>query len=176
MIQYWQEGVPALSLNEVCRRAGLSKPTLYREFGGEDGLLDAVLEHYDTQRVEPILAALASDLPFAELLERLLVGTVQVRPGPAGCLFTKLRLSRAHLGPQSRSRLEKMERTRLAAFEDRYRAAVSDGEADGAIPPDIAARYMDAQHALMLVQLEAGVSPEEVLAQARIAFSPLTAR
>ena len=39
---YWREGVYGMSVNEVCRRAGISKPGLYREFGGEDGLLTAV--------------------------------------------------------------------------------------------------------------------------------------
>ena len=44
MDSYWRDGVENVSLNELCRRAEVSKPGVYREFGGEEGLLDAVLE------------------------------------------------------------------------------------------------------------------------------------
>ncbi len=40
---YWREGVDGVLLNELCRRAAVSKPGVYREFGGEDGLMDAVV-------------------------------------------------------------------------------------------------------------------------------------
>ena len=46
MESYWREGPGGISLNEVCRRAQVSKPGLYREFGNEDGLLDAVLTRW----------------------------------------------------------------------------------------------------------------------------------
>ena len=43
---YWREGIYGMSVNEVCRRAKIAKPGLYREFGGEDGLMTAVLDLY----------------------------------------------------------------------------------------------------------------------------------
>ena len=43
---YWQSGVANTSFNEVSRALNVSKPTLYRYFGDEDGLLSAALEHY----------------------------------------------------------------------------------------------------------------------------------
>ena len=47
---YWQSGVANTSFNEVSRALNVSKPTLYRYFGDEDGLLSAALEHYVSQR------------------------------------------------------------------------------------------------------------------------------
>ena len=47
---YWQSGVAATSFNEVSRALGVSKPTLYRYFGDEDGLVSAAIEHYVSQR------------------------------------------------------------------------------------------------------------------------------
>lgn len=35
-----------MSLNEICRSTELSKSSVYREFGGEDGLMLAALERY----------------------------------------------------------------------------------------------------------------------------------
>jgi len=67
MHAYWR-GVEHPSLNEVARRVGISKPALYREFGGEDGLLAAGLERYRAEVIVPTLATLSSDGPFAEVL------------------------------------------------------------------------------------------------------------
>ncbi len=47
---YWRSGVANTSFNEVARALNVSKPTLYRYFGDEDGLLSAALEHYVSQR------------------------------------------------------------------------------------------------------------------------------
>ncbi|MCO4747785.1 MAG: helix-turn-helix transcriptional regulator [Proteobacteria bacterium] len=38
---FWREGLRAVSLNQLCQVIGISKPGLYREFGGEDGLMQA---------------------------------------------------------------------------------------------------------------------------------------
>ena len=46
MENYWKEGMGNISLNEICRRIGESKPSIYREYGGEDGLQLAALELY----------------------------------------------------------------------------------------------------------------------------------
>ena len=47
---YWQSGVAATSFNEVSRALSVSKPTLYRYFGDEDGLVSAAIEHYVSHR------------------------------------------------------------------------------------------------------------------------------
>ena len=43
---YWADGVEKVSINDICKRAGISKPGLYREFQSEDGLKSASLEAY----------------------------------------------------------------------------------------------------------------------------------
>ena len=42
MQTYWQEGVDSVSVNEICKKAEVSKPGLYREFNNEEGLIIAV--------------------------------------------------------------------------------------------------------------------------------------
>jgi len=173
MDSYWREGAHTLSLNEVCRRANLSKPSLYREFGGADGLMKAALDHYNEQVVEPVLAALAAERPFAELVELLLIGMTSDSGAPAGCMFTELRLARSRLGPETSARVRSMEQRRYDAFEDWYRRALARGEVDASIAPELAARYIDTQLATVLSQLGAGEAPELVLQQARLAFRTL---
>ncbi|MFT5681118.1 MAG: AcrR family transcriptional regulator [Myxococcota bacterium] len=175
MVNYWREGVHSLSLNEVCRRAHISKPALYREFGGEDGLMEAALVHYRERVVTPVLEALAIELPFAELVEQLVVGMTSDRGTPAGCLFTKMRLARSRLGPATEARVRSMEEHRWEVFEAWYRQALGRGEADASISPELAARYIDTQLATILMQLGAGEPPELVREQARLALRVLRA-
>lgn len=174
MDSYWREGVDAMSLNEVCRRAGLSKPALYREFDSEDGLLDAVIEHYREQRVVPLLSLLASDKPLDETLALLLAGlTADPGQAPSGCLFTQVRLTRPKLGPRTRGRMQAIERERLEAFEVWYRRALERGAANPALSPALAARYLDAQISILLLQMGAGEPARDVRALGEVALGLL---
>ena len=91
----WRAGFYSLSLNEVCRRSQISKPALYRELGSEDGLMAAALENHSQSIIQPVLDALALPVPFAVLVEWLIVGSAAVTDAPAGCRFTELRLARS---------------------------------------------------------------------------------
>ena len=173
MENYWRDGVHVLSLNEVCRRAHLSKPSLYREFGGEDGLMDAALAHYDQQIVQPVLDAFAMEQPVTELLERLIVGMTSVGGTPAGCLFTQMRLARARFGEKTEQRLRTMEERRREVFEAWYQRALGQGEVTPSVSPSLAAYYIDSQIANVLMQMGAGEPSEQVAEQARLAFGVL---
>ena len=173
MENYWREGVQTLSLSEVCRRAKLSKPALYREFGGEDALMDAALEHYNERVVAPVVAALTMDLPFPDLAEQLILGMSADSGAPAGCLFTEMRLARSRLGPVTQARVHAMELNRLKAFEVWYQQALMRHEVDPSIPADLAAAYIDTQLATILTQMAAGEEPERVRSLARMALGVL---
>jgi AcrR family transcriptional regulator len=173
MENYWREGVHTLSLSEVCRRAKLSKPALYREFGGEDALMDAALEHYSERVVSPVLAALSLDLSFPDLAEQLILGMTADSGTPAGCLFTEMRLARSRLGPVTQARIQAMELRRLSAFEVWFEQALVKHEVEPSIPVDLAAHYIDTQLATILTQMSAGEEPERVRSLARMAFHVL---
>ena len=69
---YWRGSVDSVSVNEICRRAKISKPGLYREFGDEDRLLDAALTRYSETVLGPVLAMLSDDRPFGQTLDSLI--------------------------------------------------------------------------------------------------------
>jgi len=54
MQSYWSNGISGVSLNEICRRAGASKPAVYREFGDGDNLINAALNHYYVEAMKPV--------------------------------------------------------------------------------------------------------------------------
>jgi len=173
MDHYWRLGPAAVSVNELARRAGISKPAMYREFGGEDGLLLASLERYRETILVPRQAALTADVPFPELLDRAIVALTSDRGTPPGCLFTRLRTARSRLSDAVLVRVAELEAEQLAGFRRWYRAALDRGEANPELSPEIAARFLDTQFAAVLTQMVLGEPPERVRALARIATSPL---
>ena len=173
---YWREGCHTLSLNEVCQRISISKPALYREFGGEDGLVEAVLAHYRDIVVNPVLEFLTAEQPFAETLEALIVGMTAPRPFPPGCLFTEMRMIRQQLGAQSLTLLEEMEAERRDAFTRWYARAIDKGEVNASITSDEAGQFIDAQFTLILLHMGMERDAKSVQFEARLALSGLTQR
>ncbi len=172
---YWADGVEAVSINEICRRAGVSKPGLYREFGGEDGLMDAALARYAETVLAPNFETPSDDLPLADVLGAAIDLMVDVdRSGPLGCLHADMRQVSDKLGPLTRKRvldLRDQARSTYATWIERAKEA---GEMPSSIETDIAVALIDFQLTNVLVQMSLGEDPELLSAQARLSFAGLT--
>ena len=46
MISYWNDGPTNVSINDICKKSGISKPSLYNEFGSEDELQAGALHNF----------------------------------------------------------------------------------------------------------------------------------
>lgn len=172
MRSWWAEGAHVVSLNEISRRTGLSKSSLYREFGGEDGLMTAALEQYRALSAAPLLALFESDLPPHELLTLVVQATTTDQGLPPGCLFTKLRLTKATLGESTQALVVRMVEERRAGFARWYVKVLEQGlGAD--LTAEQAARYLDAQLTLILVRLGAGDPHDQVGQDATLALRVL---
>ena len=169
---YWQEGPAGLSLNEVCRRVGVAKPGVYREFGGEDGLLAAAIDRYRAHVVVPLLDLLNSDRQFMDALDDVLA-MITMDDGPAGCLLVEMRLAPGRLGPVSRERLDAVRAEMLSSYAERYARAAAREETDAAIDPAFAASYIDAQLTSALMRVRRGDDPATVTRQAHLALQAL---
>ncbi|MGX9355878.1 TetR/AcrR family transcriptional regulator [Roseobacteraceae bacterium S113] len=55
---YWRTDPVDVSVDGIRQMAGVSKPSLYREFDGEDGLSRAVLDSYAEKVLSEIFAIL----------------------------------------------------------------------------------------------------------------------
>lgn len=175
MEAYWQDGLGVVSLNEICRRAAVSKPGLYREFGGEDGLMQAVLEHYQQQVLEKMLQILDTESPLQETLAALVALVTQVdnSEAPKGCLLIKMRDARLHLGEATQQQIEKTHQYQLAAFTQWLECLAQCGEFKSPMPPDFAATYIVAQLSQALAQIALGEDSKTVKAILTTAFSVL---
>ncbi len=170
---YWQDGVNTVSLNEICRRADVSKPGLYREFGGEDGLMKAVLAHYQQHVLEEILQVLDADSSLRDTLDTLIsIVTVNNNPeAPKGCLLVKMRDARFHLGEETRQQIEQAHQYQLATFTRWLEHLQQSGEFGTTMTAAFAATYVVTQLNQALTQIAQGEDSELVKAILKTAFS-----
>lgn len=173
MESYWRDGVHALGLNEICRRTGIAKPVLYREFGGEDGLMTAALDKYWEEVGRALFDLISSDRPFPVVLEELVRWFTEDRGKPVGCLFARMRSSPSRLGPLTAKRVESLRDTLRSAYAAWYERAKSRGEVNPAIDSTLAATFLDTQLTTVLLQMTLGESPDVIRAQAALAFQSL---
>ncbi|HKK37222.1 MAG TPA: TetR/AcrR family transcriptional regulator, partial [Paracoccaceae bacterium] len=69
---YWKGDPADVSVNAICRMAGISKPSLYREFGSEDGLTRAALDAYAERVLADVFAILQGGTALHETLDALI--------------------------------------------------------------------------------------------------------
>ena len=173
---YWRGSADSVSVNEICRRANVSKPGLYREFGDEDHLMDAALARYSEAVLGPVLATLSLERPFGETLDSLIefVTRAETPDVPSGCLFAKMRSSRWRLGPVTGSRVDELLDGTVAAYAAWLQRCADLGEIVLPAPIEVIATYVDAQFTMMLTRISAGEDRALVRTHARLAFALLT--
>lgn len=136
---YWRSGVASTSFNEVSRALNVSKPTLYRYFGDEDGLLSSAIEHYVSQRtLHPELLNATGDLgtdlnawfslQIDDLYEKHHDGTT-----PTGCLLMECIQLGKTLGAKTTATVHRAIHEFLEMVEDRLVIAKEAGQ----LRPDI---------------------------------------
>ena len=55
------EGHPGLRIGALCRRAGVTAGSFYHHFGSLDGFVDALLEHWEQEKTQRVLAIAAAE-------------------------------------------------------------------------------------------------------------------
>jgi AcrR family transcriptional regulator len=88
---FYAEGIRATGVDTLVARAGVSKPTLYAQFGSKEGLVAAVLERRRRDRQQQLTAFLTGSSTIGE--QRLLavfdwLAQGHGRSGFRGCPFT----------------------------------------------------------------------------------------
>ncbi len=175
MTAYWQDGINTVSLNEICRRAEVSKPGLYREFGGEDGLMKAALAHYQQHVLGEILKILDTGSSLRETLDSLITMVTKVDGSetPKGCLLVKMRDARLHLGEATQQQVDLTYQYQLAAFTQWLEHLQQRGEFGSTMTATFAATYVVTQFNQALTQIAQGEDSEMVKAILTTALSVL---
>lgn len=176
MNSYWIKGVHNMSLNEICRRANVSKPTLYREFGSEDGLMTEALELYFKEFISPFFKLFSSHQTFHEVLQKLILSLIynqEKNSVSMGCLFTMMRNSHNLLGDKTKNKLDLLHKLLLKSYEQWIDNAKNKGNFTNQIPSPVAAAYIDAQISNINAQKARGENNQSIRDAAFLAFSVL---
>lgn len=173
MNAYWQDDNAAVSVNAICTLAKVSKPSLYRDFGSEDGLTTAVLDRYAQAVLEPLKALLSSATTFDAKLDAVIDFASQDLRMATGCLFVKMRATRSRFGPDTRLRIAAIEADMLECYARFFREAAVDDNKRRDIAADLAAAYLYEQMGLAVSQRATGKSPASVRDLLALALSVL---
>ena len=158
MNAYWREDPTEVSVNAICQFAEVAKPSLYREFGSEDGLTAAVLELYAGLVLAQMGALLMSEASFAAKLEGLIHFASEDPQMDAGCLFVKMRAVRSRLGERTQAKIADVEASALGLYARFLEEGRERSDWTGSVPIELAARYLHEQIGLALTQRAAGKS------------------
>jgi AcrR family transcriptional regulator len=177
LIEYWAKGPTNVSIGEICKQMGASKPGVYREFGSDDGLKSSVLEAYRSFVIQPLIDIIVKDQPAAETIDAIIGFMTQDRTAlgiPDGCLFVMMRAQSEHLGPSTCDRLNKVRHDLSAAYSAWIERAKLHGEFID-IPTDIAVLLLDMQHGGAMRMQREGVPRETIESVLRFALGALMA-
>lgn len=171
MTAYWQRDPADVSVNAVCQMAGISKPSLYREFGSEDGLTCAVLDRYAGRVLSDMFVVLESGKDLRETLDALIAFASDDPRMETGCLFHKMRAGKHRLGPQTRARVDEIDAAAQSAYAAFLGACRDAGDWPGDLAVEAGARYLGEQVALAITQRASGEDPARVREMLGLALS-----
>jgi AcrR family transcriptional regulator len=174
MTAYWQSDPADVSVNAICQLARISKPSLYREFGSEDGLTRAVLDSYAERVLSAVFAILHSGKGLQATLAALIDFASADPRMETGCLFYKMRAGKHRLGPETRARVEEIDATAQAAYAAFLQAARDAGEWPDGLSVEAGAKYLSEQIALAITQRASGEDPERIREMLTLALSVFT--
>lgn len=176
LMNYWTDGPTSVAISEICRKADVSKPGLYREFGSDDGLKDAVLDLYREMVLTKFYDILAREDTFERGVEALIAFTIQDRQSlsiPSGCLQVAMRTHKDALGEITRKKVDLLRQETLTNYERWIERAKSKGEFKANISTQVAAHYCDAQNGSAMRMQREGVSNDIIGKNLRLAFSAI---
>lgn len=67
---FWKHGIKRVSVEEICREAGVSKMTYYRFFSNKNDLAETILKNMFDENMEKYCELMDSDIPFEEKVKK----------------------------------------------------------------------------------------------------------
>ena len=174
MTAYWQNDPADVSVNAICQMAGISKPSLYRAFGSEDGLMRATLDSYAERVLADIFAILQGGQGLRGTLNALIDFASDDPRMETGCLFCKMRADKHRLGAETLARVEEIDAGAQAAYAAFLQAARDAGDWPDGLSVEAGATYIGEQIALAITQRASGEDKARIREMLTLAMSVFT--
>jgi AcrR family transcriptional regulator len=174
MTAYWQSDPADVSVNAICQMAGISKPSLYRAFGSEDGLTRAVLDSYAERVLSTVFTILQGGQGLRDTLTALIDFASADPRMETGCLFYKMRAGKHRLGSTTRARVEEIDAMAQDAYVAFLQSCRDAGNWPDGLSVEAGARYLGEQVALAITQRASGEDPARIREMLTLALSVFT--
>lgn len=164
LMEYWSKGPSNVSINDICKLTGASKPGVYREFKSDDGLKKSALETYQTLAVQPLLNILYSDQPISQTIDDAISFITQDRKSigiPSGCLLVMMTALSDQLGSSTLKELNRIRADLFAAFFHCIERAKLENKFLG-METNVAAHLLENQHIGAMRMQKEGISNETI--------------
>ena len=150
METYWEEGIENVSLNEMCRKIGESKPSVYREYGGEEGLQLAALELYYKYRVEPVRQILFGTedilIGIKSAFDFLINDHFKEEKMGAACMYNREGLHPSkNLSITCKNFIEKKDKEAISFLKEGFKKALDKEDLKKGINLDAYSQYISSQ-------------------------------
>ena len=160
LMEYWSKGPSNVSINDICKLTGASKPGVYREFRSDDGLKKNVLKAYETLAVQPLIDILHLDQPVSKTIEAVIGFITQDRRSiniPNGCLLVMMTTQSDQLGKTTLEELNRIRADLFTAYFEWVERAKLEGRFSD-IETDLAALFLENQHIGAMRMQREGIS------------------
>ena len=121
---FWSVGYDPASIDLLSRETGMPRASLYRDFGGKEGLFLAAIAHYGQTRMAPVAAALGPRFTLAVDLAAFFEAVVTLATRDAttpGCLISCVLADVAAANARFRQELDR----RFSLLEERIAQRLS---------------------------------------------------
>ncbi|MFF7209335.1 TetR/AcrR family transcriptional regulator [Streptomyces sp. NPDC008238] len=161
---FWEQGYEGVSLTDLTRAMGITKPSLYAAFGDKKELFRKALARYTEGPGDYGTRALEEPTArgVAEAILRGAVRTTTSPGGPAGCLGVQGALPSSEAGQPAHDMLVEWRNASALRVEERFQRAVDEDDLPRDADPRRLARYVMTVAFGIAVQATGGLGPDEL--------------
>ena len=143
---FWKFGFRRVTVQEICREAGVSKMTFYKHFKNKEELVKFVLDHVSRQRMAVYREVMDRDIPFAEKMEELVRMKMRQIEDLSREFYQDFH---QHAGPELRRHIETMVAQGMKTMLADYVLAQQKGEIRADIKPAFIAYFLNHMMAML---------------------------
>jgi AcrR family transcriptional regulator len=137
---FWKHGIRRVSVEEICREAGISRMTFYKHFEDKDAVIRAILQTLENEGLEQYRNIMKSDSSFPEKVKALVRMKTEQTEMTTHEFFHDLH---RHASPDIAGIMERIHRNGLRLMEKDLMQAQKDGHFRAGIHPKFFMYLMD---------------------------------
>lgn len=142
---FWEQGYEATSLDDLVRRMGVQRASLYATFGDKRALFLAALKRYEADSLAALRTALAGARSPRRAIRELFEGFVDgvcANGATRGCLCVNTTVELAPHDPEIATELKRHGRQVEAVLADAVKRGIKAGEFSRRLDPKAVARFL----------------------------------